>query len=91
MKKIVLSRMEDDLIEPEALDFLIDKTGGVLRHVFDVHHNVAIMEDAEVPLKKSHIQYGLSHLKKEFWHQITLPRRSVAFGAGDCGRTVRAS
>ncbi len=73
VRKIVLSRIREELIEAEALDLLIRKTGGVLRHVFDVLHEAAVMTTAKVPLTREHIQYGLNQLRRELSLQIALP------------------
>ncbi|QTA80127.1 KAP family P-loop domain-containing protein [Desulfonema limicola] len=73
VKEIILSRIQENLIEPDALELLINKTGGVLRHVFDVLHEAAVMTSAKVPLTKEHIQYGLNQIRRELSLQIALP------------------
>ncbi len=73
VKKIVLSRIQKNLIQADALDLLIRKTGGVLRHVFDVLHEAAVMTSAKIPLTIDHIQYGLNQLRRELALQIALP------------------
>ncbi len=73
IQEIVCRRISDDLIEKEALAMLIDKTGGVLRHVFEVLQTTALMADVETPIRKEHVEYGLKKLQKDFWQQITLP------------------
>ena len=73
VKKIIMQRIEDNLINEDALDRLVTMTGGVLRHAFDVLHTAAVMVNARVPLEQEHINYGLNQLRKDFWQQITLP------------------
>ncbi len=80
VKEIILKRVDEEIIESEALDLLIEKTGGVLRHVFQVLATVADMSSAEIPLNTEHIQYGLSQLKKDFWNQVTLPYDPIPNG-----------
>ena len=73
IKRIVLSRVEDVLISADALELLIEKTGGVLRQVFQVLHTISVMADVKPPIQKEQVQYGLDQLKKEFWQQVSLP------------------
>jgi hypothetical protein len=76
VKSIILKRMEENLIEPDALDLLIEKTGGVLRHVFEVLHKTSLMTTAAIPLRREHIEYGLNQLRGDLALQITLPYES---------------
>lgn len=80
VKEIVLKRVDEKLIEKAALDYLIENTGGVLRHVFEVLQTTVFMADIEAPIKKEHIEYGLKKLQREFWGQITLPYESIPGG-----------
>jgi hypothetical protein len=73
VKKIILCRLGDGVIATYAIYLLVKNTGGVLRHVFEVLHHAASMANVRLPLQEYHIRYGLSQLRKEFWHQITLP------------------
>ena len=77
---IVLRRIQENLIEPTALDVLIEQTGGVLRHVFEVLQTTSLMASSEIPLRKDHIEYGLKQLQKEFWQQVTLPYDALVGG-----------
>ena len=72
-KRIVLERIEQSLIEDGALDLLIKKTGGVLRHAFDVLHIVATMSGVAAPISEKHVRYGLDKLRQTCWQQIALP------------------
>jgi hypothetical protein len=80
VRMIVLNRIQEDLIEPDALDLLIRQTGGVLRHVFDVLHEAAVMTSASIPLSRDHIQYGLNQLRRELSLQIALPYNPLPGG-----------
>ena len=73
VRQLILKRLDENLIEQAALDTLVEKTGGVLRHAFEAMHTTALMAGAKVPLQKSHVEYGLNRLRKDFWQQITLP------------------
>jgi hypothetical protein len=74
VKKIVLCRVAVDAITADALELLIRKTGGVLRHVFQVLQTAANMTTLrELPIKSEHITYGLRRLKNELALQIALP------------------
>jgi len=42
IRKIVEKRADRQLFQPEALDFLIEKSGGSLRHLFDMLKNAAL-------------------------------------------------
>jgi hypothetical protein len=73
VKQIVLRRIAPAATEETALDLLIEKTGGVLQHVFEVLHTSASMTSATTPLRLEHIEYGLRKKRNEFWSEITLP------------------
>ena len=86
VKHIVRERVEEDLIEEEALDVLVGKTGGVLRHVFQVLEIATTISDVSPPLRREHIGYGLQQLAKEFWTQISLPHNASEIP--DCPKRV---
>ncbi len=74
VKDIVHRRVAKTAIKTDALNFLIEKTGGVLRHVFQVLQTAASMTTLrEPPICKHHIEYGLDRLKAEIGIQIALP------------------
>ncbi len=77
VRKIILARIEKNLIHDDALDLLVEKTGGVLRHAFEALHIASRVSTAAAPLTADHIQYGLGRLKKEFWSQIALPMEPI--------------
>ena len=80
VKQIVLARVQEELIAPQALNLLVEKTGGVLRHVFEALHYTSCMVGAETPLREDHIRYGLNKLAQEFWPQISLPSEPIPGG-----------
>jgi len=73
MRSIVLKRINEKLIENDALDMLIEKTGGVPRHTFEVLNHAAAIRDVTAPITKDHIRYGLDKLKNQLWLQVALP------------------
>lgn len=73
VKTIIHRRVDSSVIEEGALDLLVEKTGGVLQHVFEVLHTAASMSNATVPLAKKNIEYGLARKRNEFWQEIALP------------------
>lgn len=73
VKEIIYSRLEKDVIEDSAMAMLIEKTGGVLRHVFEVLHTASVMNDIELPIKNMHIRYGLDKLATDFSNKIADP------------------
>ncbi|MGE0086754.1 MAG: hypothetical protein AB7S75_20300 [Desulfococcaceae bacterium] len=80
VREMILNRIQGNLIEPDALQLLIQKTGGVLRHIFDVLHEAAVMTTAKIPLTRDHIQYGLNQLRRELSLQIALPYEPLPGG-----------
>jgi len=74
IREILHRRVDPSAIEEDAVDLLIEKTGGVLQHAFEVLHTAASMNSATVPLKKEHIDFGLQRKRNEFWSEIALPR-----------------
>ncbi len=73
VKEIIRKRISEDQLTEAAADLLIEKTGGVLQHVFEVINTAAFMTDATVPLEKRHIEYGLQRKKREMQGDITIP------------------
>ncbi len=86
VKRIVWERVDESLIRDDALDLLVEKTGGVLQHVFQVLDVAATISEAQPPLTVDHIRYGLQQLAKEFWSQISLPHDAAQIS--DCPRSV---
>lgn len=80
VRSVILSRVEENLIETRALDMLVEKTGGVLRHAFEVLHTVATMSDISTPVGIDEIRYGLGRLRKELARQIALPHEPLTAG-----------
>ena len=80
--EVVQARVSDALFAPGSLDLLVEKTGGVLRHVFMVLQEVAMMANASAPITKEAIRYGLNKVRRELWSQISLPMDEVR-GAPD--------
>ena len=78
VRKLVLKRLEERLIAKDALDLLIEKTGGVLRHVFEVLNTVSLMTSLrEPPILKEHVEYALKRLRGEMATQIALPPEKI--------------
>lgn len=73
IETIINARVEKDLIQKDAMKLLIEKTGGVLRHVFEVLNTVSTMANITAPVSKNAIRYGLDQLRKTCWQQIALP------------------
>ena len=77
IRTIITSRIAPSAIEQPALELLIEKTGGVLQHAFEVLQTAASMTTAAIPLREEHIDYGLGRKRSEFWSEITLPSAKV--------------
>jgi hypothetical protein len=77
VRRIVLERLGDDALTLEALDLLIEKTGGVLQHAFEVIVGATLLRNATVPLAAEHIGHSLQRKKSEFLTEITLPYEPV--------------
>jgi hypothetical protein len=74
VRQIVHHRVAPSAIKEDALDLLIEKTGGVLRHVFEVLQTASNMTSLrEPPIERKHIEYALNKLKSEMGTQIALP------------------
>jgi len=77
VKEIITRRIGADAVAANALDLLIEKTGGVLQHTFEILEIATLMRNATFPLQQEHIRYGLQRKKNEFWSEITLPFEPV--------------
>lgn len=85
LREIIFRRLEPELIEPDALEQLIVKTGGVLRDVFEVLVVAAEAGESMYDSKRQeharittqNIRYGLNRRKSEYARlvsTINLPR-----------------
>lgn len=75
IRKIVDRRIDPGALERDALELLIEKTGGVLRHIFEVLQTVTSMTRLRVlPIRREHITYGLGRLRTQLGIQVALPR-----------------
>ncbi len=77
VQEIIRRRIPKAILTETALTLLIEKTGGVLQHVFEVLHTAASMSDAVEPLTEENIQYGLQRKRREFFSEITIPYGGV--------------
>lgn len=77
VRAIVHSRVEPAAINSDALDLLIEKTGGVLQHTFEVMRDAASLNSSAIPLTRREIAAALDHKRSEFWSDITLPTTPV--------------
>lgn len=77
VQEILVRRLGTDALTPDALVLLITKTGGVLRHAFEVLICATLMRDASVPLEARHLRYCLNRKKADLRTEITLPYVSV--------------
>ena len=77
VKKVILQRIDTSAIETAALELLVEQTGGVLQHAFEVIQTAASMNSSGTPLKLEHVQYGLQRKQNEFWSEITLPSAPI--------------
>jgi len=75
--EIIGRRLGPSALTAEALDLLIEKTGGVLQHAFEVIVGATLLRDAPVPLGREQIRYSLQRRKSEFLTEITLPYNEV--------------
>ncbi|HOT92698.1 MAG TPA: hypothetical protein PLJ78_16740 [Anaerolineae bacterium] len=73
LREIVARRINTDkLIEPQALDLAIEKTGGVIRdllHVIQIASEVAYYAN-EPRISKSAVEYSLNQLKGDYRNSI---------------------
>lgn len=79
LRKILDRRLDvDQLIDPDALELAIEKTGGVLRHLFDALSRAAETVSQALSRKtrqlakiqKQDVRYGLNRLRAELVAQI---------------------
>lgn len=77
VRHIVHERLGKNALTLDAMDLLIEKTGGVLQHVFEVISDAALLHNAPVPLQAAQIKYSLQRKKSEFLTEITLPYEPV--------------
>lgn len=77
VRHIILQRLGDDALSPEAMDLLIEKTGGVLQHAFEVIIDATLLRNAPLPLQAEQIRYSLQRKKSEFLTEITLPYEPI--------------
>jgi hypothetical protein len=77
VREIIGRRLGPSALTAEALDLLIEKTGGVLQHAFEVIVGATLLRDAPVPLGREQIRYSLQRRKSEFLTEITLPYNEV--------------
>ena len=81
VKQIVHRRVDPSAIDGDALDLLIEKTGGVLRHVFEVLQTASSMTTLrEPPIRIDNIKYALGRLKTTMGIQIALPVQQTIQG-----------
>jgi hypothetical protein len=82
VKEIVHKRVAKPAIKEDALNLLIEKTAGVLRHVFEVLQTASNMTSLrEPPIQRKHIEYALGRLKADMGTQIALPTDQKFEGA----------
>ena len=77
VREIITRRLGQDALTQEALDTLIEKTGGVLQHAFEVVVGATLLRKASVPLGVEQINHSLQRKKGEFLTEITLPFEPV--------------
>ena len=76
VREIVRRRVPEVLLPQDALDLAVEKTGGVLQHLFEVLHIAASMTDYETetdPITVERIEYGLQRKRREFYQEIAIP------------------
>ena len=76
-RRIVTRRLGEDALSADAMDLLLEKTGGVLQHAFEVIIGATLMRNAAVPLQAEHIRYSLNRKKADLRTEITLPYEPV--------------
>jgi len=77
VRDILIRRLGDDALTPDALNLLIEKTGGVLQHAFEVIVTATLFRHAAVPLEKELIKQSLQRKKAEMRTEITLPYKKI--------------
>lgn len=73
IRQIVHKRIAPEAIEETALNRAIQKTGGVLRDLFEVIRLAAGTTDTAIPLGVGAINFGLAQVRAEFTRRIALP------------------
>ncbi|MBW1617031.1 MAG: hypothetical protein JRJ49_11015 [Deltaproteobacteria bacterium] len=75
IKEIINARLDEKLIDDDALNMLIEKTGGVLRHCFEALQKASETNSAlqEKKLGAKQIEYGLNRLGDNLWRQVAPP------------------
>ena len=76
-REIITRRLGPQALSDAAMDLLIEKTGGVLQHAFEVIIAATLMRNATVPLQADHIRYSLNRKKADLRTEITLPYEPV--------------
>jgi hypothetical protein len=77
VRQIIISRLGKNALTPEAMNLLIEKTGGVLQHAFKVIMDATLLHNATVPLGAEQIRHSLDRKKSQFLTEITLPFEPV--------------
>lgn len=85
IRDILARRIDlDALIEPMALDLAIDKTGGVLRHLFNVLIKASLVASNATPphpqITTGDVRYGLNRLKSDLLQRLSPLGLPDAFG-----------
>ena len=70
MQEIIHKRIGPEMIEENALTLLIEKTGGVLRQVFEVMQAMSNISRVSPPFTEEHVRYALNKLRNEFWGMV---------------------
>ncbi len=78
VKEIIFRRVAKAAIDEDAVELLIEKTGGVLRHVFEVLQTVTTITSLrEPPIHRHHVEYGLGRLRANLGLEIALPQPKI--------------
>ncbi len=79
IREIVERRVAPELIQPDALELLIEKSGGVLRDVFEVlvvasgaAESLAAQKKQSAVVARGNVRYGLNRRKNEYARAITV-------------------
>lgn len=77
LKKIVEARADINLFEPDVLDFIIDKTGGVLRNIFELIKSATLTERSKNRLASAvgiaSVKEAYSNFKSDFERKLSEP------------------
>ncbi len=72
IKEIIYARLDKKLVDNDALNLLIKKTGGVLRHCFQAIQKASAansaLEKQQIGIKQ--IEYGLNDLEYNLWMEV---------------------